>query len=214
MSSYFRFLPSFALVVTASAQLIPPPADEPVALENIVVTASPYARSQADLAQPTSVLAGRQLTLRQAPTLGDLLAGEPGVSSTGFAPGASRPIIRGLGGDRIRILDNGLGTIDASIVSPDHTVSVDPLLIERVEVVRGPASLLYGGAAVGGVVNVITHRIHSGLPDAPVQGRVEARFSSVNEEETSGLVLEGAAGQVAWHLDLFRRRTGDIDIPG
>lgn len=207
-------LATLATVLTARAQTIPPD-DDPVELENVIVSAHPYARSQTDLAQPTSVLQGRQLALHQSNSLGELLAGEPGVSSTYFGPGASRPVIRGLGGDRIRVLDNGTGTIDASVTSPDHAVSIDPLLVERVEVVRGPASLLYGGAAVGGVVNVITHRIHHDVPDALINGRAELRAGSVNDETSGGVVLEGGAGNhFAWHLDGFRRETADIDIPG
>ncbi|OAM90234.1 TonB-dependent receptor [Termitidicoccus mucosus] len=197
----------------------PPPAtggdhDEPVLLENLVVTATPYTRGQADLAQPTGVLAGRRLLLAQNTSLGELLAGETGVASTYFGPGASRPVIRGLGGDRVRVLTNSIGTIDASVTSPDHAVSLDPLLIERVEIVRGPASLLYGGNAVGGVVNVIDHRIHTTLPDEPLNGRVEGRVNSVNDEKSAGAVLEGSAGRFAWHLDGYRRATGDVRIPG
>ncbi len=202
----------------AAAQTLPPAHghrhDEPIALENLVVTASPYGRNQADLAQPTSVLAGRELNLRQAPTLGELLAGQPGVSSTYFGPGASRPVIRGLGGDRLRVLENGLGALDASATSPDHAVSLDPLLIERVEVVRGPSALLYGGNAIGGVVNVITHRIHSALPDRPFQARAEVRAGSADDSLASGMVLDGAAGRVAWHVDGYVRDTGDVAIPG
>lgn len=203
--------------LTVAQSLPSPPGhqhDEPVALENLVVTATPYGRNQADLAQPTSVLAGRELNLRQAPTLGELLAGQPGVSSTYFGPGASRPIIRGLGGDRLRVLENGLGAIDASATSPDHAVSLDPLLIERVEVVRGPSALLYGGNAVGGVVNVITHRIHSALPDRPFQARAEVRAGSADDSLTSGVVLDGAADRIAWHVDGYIRDTGDVAIPG
>jgi iron complex outermembrane receptor protein len=185
-----------------------------VLLENLVVTATPYTRGQADLAQPTGVLAGRRLLLAQNTSLGELLAGETGVASTYFGPGASRPVIRGLGGDRVRVLANSIGTIDASVTSPDHAVSLDPLLVERVEIVRGPASLLYGGNAVGGVVNVIDHRIHTTLPDAPLNGRVEGRVNSVNDEESAGAVLEGRAGRFAWHLDGYRRATGDVRIPG
>jgi len=215
----FRSSTFLLTAALAAAQTLPPAGhthahDEPLALENYVVSASPYARSQTDIAQPTSVLSGRELTLRMAPTLGELLTGQPGVSSSSFGPGASRPVIRGLGGDRIRVLENSLGTTDASIISPDHAVSLDPLLIERVEVVRGPAALLYGGNAVGGVVNVITHRIHTSLPDAPVQGRAELRGGTADKEESAGLVLEGAAGNVAWHADYYRRRTSDVKIPG
>lgn len=188
--------------------------DEPVALEHLVVSASPYARSQSDLAQPTTVVAGRELLLHSAASLGDLLAGQPGVSSTSFGPGASRPVIRGLGGDRLRLLTGGVGTFDASVISPDHAVSIDPLLIERVEIIRGPATLLYGGNAVGGVVNTIDHRIHTTRPDQPLHLRTEARASSVNDERSAGFVAEGGTRSVAWHLDAYRRYAGDVAIPG
>lgn len=216
MHTPFRF--SLLSLLTASAlcaQGTPPPVnEEPVALEDLVVTAHPYARDQFDLAQPTNVLAGTRLALRQAASLGELLGGETGVSSTYFGPGASRPVIRGLGGDRVRVLENSTGTLDASVTSPDHAVSLDPLLIERVEVVRGPATLLYGNAAIGGVVNVITHRIHPVSPESALNGRFESRFSSVNDEFAAGTVLEGGTGLVAWHFDAYQRESEDVRIPG
>lgn len=187
---------------------------ETVQLSDLIVTGSPYARQQTDIAQPTSVLAGRDLLHHQSNSLGELLAGQPGISSTYFGPGASRPIIRGLGGDRVRMLENGIGTVDASVISPDHAVSLDPVLIERVEVVRGPATLLYGGNAVGGVVNVIDHRIHTTRPGAPFNGRIEARASSGNDEQSGGAVFEGGSGAFAWHLDGYRRAAGNVGIPG
>ncbi len=209
-----------AFIATLSAAALcaqgTPPAtgEEPVSLEHLVITAHPYGRSQAEIAQPTNVLTGTALSLRQSSSLGDLLSGEPGVSASAFGPGASRPIIRGQGGDRVRVLENSTSTIDASVTSPDHAVALDPLLIERVEVVRGPATLLYGNSAVAGVVNVITHRIHATAPEAAVNGRFESRLSSVNNERTVGLVLEGGKGSLAWHADAYRRETGDVEIPG
>jgi iron complex outermembrane receptor protein len=188
--------------------------DHPVHLESFTVTASPYARQQAELAQPTSILAGRELLLNQSNSLGELLSGQPGVSSTYFGPGASRPVIRGLGGDRIRMLTDGAGTLDASVISPDHAVSLDPLLIERVEVLRGPSTLLYGGNAIGGVVNVIDHRIHTTRPAEPFNARLEARFASGSDEESGGAVLEGGTGPWAWHVDAYRRNAGNVSIPG
>ena len=219
MHSFRTSTSLFLTTVLAAAQTpSPPPSDHkhehPVHLESFIVTASPYARQQADLAQPTSVLAGRELLLNQSSSLGELLSSQPGVSSTYFGPGASRPVIRGLGGDRIRMLTDGVGTIDASSVSPDHAVSIDPLLIERVEVVRGPATLLYGGSAVGGVVNVIDHRIHSTRPTDPFNARIEARTSSVNDEKSGGAVIEGGTGALAWHVDMYRRIAGNVEIPG
>ncbi len=216
----FRTASLFVLTAALAAAQTPaaPPGrhahDEPVQLENVLVSASPYARHQADLAQPTSVLAGRELLLNQSNSLGELLSGQPGVSSTYFGPGASRPVIRGLGGDRIRLLNSGVGAIDASVVSPDHAVSLDPLLIERVEVVRGPATLLHGGNAVGGVVNVIDHRIHTTRPGEAFNARIEARAASGNDERSGGAVFEGGQGAFAWHVDAYRRTAGDVEIPG
>jgi len=185
----------------------------PLALERVVVSTSPLARPLGEVSQPVSLLEGRRLAQQQSTTLGELLSGEPGVASTYFGPGASRPIVRGIGGDRLKVLENHIGTIDAAATSPDHAVSLDPLLVERVEIVRGPAALLYGGSAVGGVVNVITGRIPSELPTAPVAGRVEVRTHSANREESAGAVLEGAAGDFAWHIDGFLRDTKDLKIP-
>ncbi len=201
--------------VALSAQGTPTAAgEEPVALDHFVTTAHPYGRTQAEIAQPTNVLAGSALSLRQASSLGEMLANEPGVASTYFGPGASRPIVRGLGGDRLRVLDNGMATLDASVTSPDHAVAFDPLLIERVEVVRGPATLMYGNSAVGGVVNAITHRIHATSPGSAANGRVETRYNSVNDERSAGLVLEGGLASLAWHIDAYARETNDVRIPG
>jgi iron complex outermembrane receptor protein len=206
-----------AFATLAPAQTVPPAAagaeDGHLHLDNFVVTASPLARAADEISAPTSVLAADALARRQQGTLGETLAGLPGVDSTYFGPGASRPVIRGLGGDRIRVLTGGIGTLDASVVSPDHAVSLDPLLIERVEVVRGPAALLYGGGAIGGVVNVIDGRIPETLPAGPVTGRFEVRGDTVADERTAAGVLAGAAGKFAWRLDGFRRETRDIDIP-
>ena len=123
------------------------------------MTAQSGARALSDVAQPVTVLTGEELASRTAPTLGETLASQPGVSSTYFGPGASRPVIRGLGGDRIRVLEHGVGAGDASSTSPDHAVSIEPVAAETIEVVRGPATLLYGSSAVGGVVNVLDGRI-------------------------------------------------------
>ncbi len=203
-------------VTLAGAQTAQPPAPahaEPVTLENFVVSASPFARAQDEIAAPTSVLAGQRLLLQRAGSLGETLAGEPGISSTWFGPGASRPVIRGLGGDRIRVLQGGIGTLDASVISPDHAVSLDPLLIDRIEIVRGPATLLYGGSAIGGVVNVIDARIPEEAPASALGGRLETRLGSAAEERAAAGVLTGKAGAFAWRLDGFTRQTDDIRIP-
>lgn len=198
----------------------PAPAHEsPLRLDNIVVTATPFASSQADLAQAATVLSGPALQERQQASLGETLANEPGMSSTYFGPGASRPLIRGMGADRVRLLQNGSATLDASTASPDHAVSIEPFLVKRIEVVRGPASLLYGSSAVGGVINVISHRIEDELPTAPMSGEVMLRHDSASQEWTRGAVADTTLFQrgklaLVLHLDGYRRDTADLGIPG
>ncbi|MBI5380431.1 MAG: TonB-dependent receptor [Opitutae bacterium] len=225
-SFYFRF----SLLSLCVAGLVrghetagqPPGAnapEPPVKLEHFVVTASPFKRDQAELMQATTALVGSALDLKRQLTLGDTLAAEPGMSATSFGPGASRPLIRGLGGDRIRLLENGVGTGDASSASPDHAVSVEPFLAERIEVVRGPASLLYGSAAVGGVVNVITHRIESQLPERRVAGELELGYDGASDGWSRGgfadmALLRGADQALVLHLDGARREAGELRIPG
>jgi iron complex outermembrane receptor protein len=160
------------------------------------------------------VLTAEQLAHDLQPTLGETLGKEPGVSSTFFGMGASRPVIRGLGGDRIRVLESGVGVGDASSTSPDHAVSVDPAVAERIEVLRGPATLLYGSSAVGGVVNVIDDRIPESLPGQKITGTVELRGGSVADGRGGVASLSGGAGKVAWHLDYAKNETDDYEIPG
>src|SRR5688572_7613202 len=190
-----------------------------VTLDQFITSATPFPRNQVDLAQSTTVLSDQSLWLKQQTTLGETLAAETGMHATSFGPGASRPIIRGLTGDRIRLLENSVGTLDASVASPDHAVSVEPLLIERIEVIRGPASLLYGSNAVGGVVNVITHRIETDLPTESVRGGAEVRGGTAAQEFARGGVIDfaplrRASQAVVFHFDGFRRDTKNLRIPG
>jgi iron complex outermembrane receptor protein len=183
--------------------------------QEIVVTAGPDERQAVEVAQPVSVLSGTQLSERLQPTLGETLAREPGVSSTYFGPGASRPVIRGLGGDRIRVLENGIGVGDASSTSPDHAVSADPMSAQTIEVLRGPATLLYGSSAIGGVVNLLDQRIPDTLPARAVEGSFAVQGGTVAEELSGSLSAQGRLnGRVAWHLDALKRRTEDYKIPG
>jgi iron complex outermembrane receptor protein len=156
---------------------------------------------------------GQGLTLKRRNTLGETLSDLPGMSSTGYGPAASRPVIRGLDADRIRILQNGSGMLDASSLSFDHAVALDPMMMDRVEVVRGAAALLYGGSAVGGVVNVIDNRIPQD-PVEGVQGRVEMRFGGAERERGGGLSVDAGNGRIMFHADAYTRRSGDLDIRG
>jgi len=187
------------------------PANPPAA--DVTVTSSPLGSSLFELAAPASVMEGPALRMRAAGTLGETINNMPGVSSTYFGPNASRPVIRGLDGDRIRILQNGIGTQDASSLSFDHATAVEPITLERIEVVRGPAALMYGGNAVGGVVNVIDKRIPTG-PISGFGGSVEARAGGAERESAGAVSLDGGNGQLAMHADYYGRRTGNLRIPG
>jgi iron complex outermembrane recepter protein len=176
----------------------------------VVITGNPLRSSTVDT--PASVLTGPELLLRRGSTLGDTLAGTPGVAQSHFGPNASRPIIRGQDGDRIRILGNSGAGLDASSLSADHAVPIDPLAIERIEVLRGPAALLYGGSAAGGVVNVIDNRIPQRAV-GPLQAVTELRLGGAARERGGAAVLELDAAGLAWHVDGFTRRTSALEVP-
>ena len=121
---------------------------------------------------------------------------------------------RGLGGPRVRILEDGLATADTSTQSDDHAVTVDPMLIDQIEILRGPATLLYGSSASAGVVNIIDGRIPEQFAEEPLSGRFEIRGDNVADERSGVLRLDGGAGNIAWHLDGSWRDADDYRIPG
>lgn len=179
----------------------------------IIVTASPLSRSIDEAITGQSILAGDALEDRLAATIGETLKLEPGLSSTAFGAGASRPIIRGQGGDRVRVLTNGIGSIDASSASPDHAVAVEPAQAERIEVLRGAALLRYGSSGAGGVVNVIDGRIPNSVPDGTdVTVRVGA--SSVDNGANGAVSLDQSIGNgFVIHADGAFRNADDYRIP-
>ncbi len=194
-------------------------ADEPANKDEIIVTASPIERAQLETIVATSVISGEELERSLENTIGETLRRIPGVSTTYFGPGASRPIIRGLGGDRISVLDSGIGSIDASQTSPDHAVAVEPATAQRIEIVRGPGTLLYGSSAAGGVVNVFSGRIPSEVPENGVTGSLRIGGSTVDDgvEAAGGFdveVLKLDQGSIVFHGDGFYRNADDINIPG
>jgi iron complex outermembrane recepter protein len=199
--------------LTVWAQNSPPDGATPT-LKEVVITGNPLNAN--DLVQPTVQYSGMGLALRSQTTLGETLNTTPGVSSTYFGPNASRPIIRGLDGDRIRILGNGSANMDVSGLSYDHAVAMDPLSVERIEVLRGPGALLYGGNAVGGVVNVIDNRIpREAMFDAKggITGKANVGLSSANRGKDGSFLLEGGTDRYALHADGFKRKTKNLRVP-
>ncbi len=214
VSSRLSIVLALALQGTTYAQQSTPtkPAEE-VVMDEVLVSA-PLERPLHEQAMAASILAGEQLNLAIEPTLGQTLARMPGVSSSYFGPAASRPIIRGLEGDRVRVLQNGLNTLDASGTSPDHALSFEPSNLKSVEVVRGPATLLYGSNAIGGVVNAIDGRIVDEKLDGTLRGALGGRFSSVDNGYQSNFMLEGGWKGLAFHVEGFTRAAEDFRIPG
>lgn len=189
-------------------------AQDNATLAPVVITGNPLGATE--LIAPTEQLSGTELLLRSRPTLGETLQGLPGVSSTYFGPNASRPVIRGMDGDRIRILNNGGASQDLSSLSYDHAVALDPLLIERVEVLRGPGVLQYGGSAVGGVVNVIDGRIHREPmfgEKGGVAGKLDMGYATGNKEQGGAVVLDAGTNRYSLHVDVMSRKTEDVAVP-
>jgi iron complex outermembrane receptor protein len=181
---------------------------------DIIVTAS-IPRDRSDFLAGTSVLQGENLTQAIRPTIGETLDRTPGVSATSFGPNASRPVLRGLQGERVRMLTDGIGSIDVSNTSVDHAVVIDPLLADRVEVLRGPAALLYGSSAIGGVVNVIDKRIPRKVPDEPVHIDALASFASAATERSGATAVDVPLGkQFVVHADGSYLKTDDLRIGG
>ncbi len=178
---------------------------------DIIVTAI-IPRRQGDILSGTSVVTGEELTRTMRSTIGETLARQPGVSATSFGPNASRPILRGFQGERVRILTDGIGSFDVSNTSVDHAVAINPLTADRIEVLRGPAALLYGSSAIGGVVNVIDSRIPRRVPDEPVHiDAITTYGSAANERTGSGEVEVPLGDKLVFHFDGSYSKSGDLD---
>jgi iron complex outermembrane receptor protein len=188
--------------------------DKPETIDTIEVHATPLSGTAEDLARPVEVLSGERLDEAKANSLGETVNKLPGVQASYFGPGVGRPIVRGLDGARVQVLSDGLGSGDVSTVSADHAVSIEPFLANQIEVLKGPATLLYGTGAIGGAVNVIDGRVPERLTDQPLEGRAELRGGSVNDEGTGMLRVDGSTERFAFHVDALHRGTGDFEIPG
>jgi iron complex outermembrane receptor protein len=184
-----------------------------VHMDQIVVT-TPMNDKISSSAKPVNILHDEELRLKAGATIGETLKNELGVHGQSFGPGVGLPVIRGQSGPRVRVLSNGLGANDASQQSPDHGSSSIPLVAKRVEILRGPATLLYGSGAIGGVVNVIDGRIPEEMPDKLLEGSFEQKYNSVSDEHSTVLKLEGGNGNLAYHFDGFYRENNNVRIDG
>jgi iron complex outermembrane receptor protein len=181
--------------------------------QEIVVTG--FTRNRADILSGSSVVSGEELARELRPTIGDTLARQAGVSATSFGPSASRPVLRGFQGDRIRVLTDGIGSLDASSTSVDHAVAINPLTAERIEVLRGPTVLLFGSSAIGGVVNVVDARIPRHIPEEPIHFEGLATYGSAARERSFNAGVDAPiGGGFVMHVDGNYSRTGDLRVGG
>jgi iron complex outermembrane recepter protein len=199
----------FISLSTIAADAAPEHAEE---LETVVVTASPIGDPD-KLATIAGSVDRAQLLRSGAATLADGLAQVAGVTSSGFAAGAGRPVIRGMDANRVRVLEDGIGSFDVSDVGPDHGVPIDPFTAERIEVVRGAATLRYGSQAIGGVVNAISQRVPTRFPDEPFTGEVTGGYNSGADSRDFAAQAGAQTGSLAWHADAYTRHAGDYETP-
>lgn len=186
--------------------------DTSAVLEEIVVVAHPL--SGEGLSQASTVLEGDELARKRGANIGATLAQEPGIHASPFGMAVGRPVIHGLGGPRVRIMEDRIDVLDVSVTSADHAVAVEPFIAERVEVLKGPSTLLYGSGAIGGVVDVHTGRIPHNVPDTAISGGLETRYDDNTDGQSSSLKLNGGGGKFAWHLDATQKDGDDYEIPG
>ena len=189
-------------------------ADGPQALPALTVSAGALNQTPEQMTQPAAVLQGESWFTQRETGLADSLESLPGVRASGFGPGSSRPVIRGLDGARVRVLSDGADVLDASTVSPDHAISADTALIERVEVLKGPATLLYGGGAIGGVVNLIDRRVPTYVPERGFEGEIDLRANTVADERAGSAGLTLGAGAFAMRLEGGKSEADPYRIPG
>ncbi|MCV6613506.1 MAG: TonB-dependent receptor [Cellvibrionaceae bacterium] len=197
--------------LAASAEAEADKNNEPI--EEVLVHGTSLELTKGMAAIPRHVLAGDELARRRQGGLGETLAGIPGVHLDNFGAGASRPVIRGQTLPRIEILSNGSNLFDVSSVSPDHAITADPLLLDGIEVLRGPAAALYGGNALNGAINLIDSKVPRAVPDEGVSGAAEARYGSADEETSIAARLTAGSGNFAFHIEGVDSSREDYDVP-
>jgi len=183
-------------------------------LEEVRVTATPLSRNLVEMSQSATVLSGVKLDRELTNNIGDTLSRIPGLSNASFGQNVGRPVIRGFEGARVGVLNNNMGAADASAVSQDHAVAVEPFLADQVEVLKGPATLLYGSGSIGGVVNVVTHTIPQEIPEQAVNARALIQGDGAADQRLAAGRIDLGSGPFVFHANGFYRRTDDYEIPG
>ncbi|HEY7840385.1 MAG TPA: TonB-dependent receptor [Gammaproteobacteria bacterium] len=182
-------------------------------IPEIIVTADPLSSVDTHYAKPVDVISGEEMKRRDVRNIGELVSREPGVSTSDFGAAVGRPVIRGMSGGRVRVLEDGIGTMDASTISADHAVTSEPLFANQVEIFRGPSTLLYGSGASGGLVNISTDRILDHVPESP-EIRAVFQYDSVADGFTSAGGVSAGKSALALHAEGMFRDTDDYGIPG
>ena len=204
----------FGLSMTSAALAQSPATEDASEIPEIIVQSDPLGGTDEHFSTPTTILHGDQLEQASMRSIGEAVSEIPGVTSSDFGAAVSRPVIRGLGGNRVRVLEDGIGSMDVSTVSGDHAVSTEPIFADQIEIIRGPATLLYGTGESGGIVNVVSNRIKSELPE---RRRIKAytHIDTASEGWLSAFdASTGIGNNFTVTLDGLWRSTGDVDIPG
>ena len=204
------WLPGFA-AAQANQDSAAASGGEANSIEEVVVTAHPL--SGDGLAQPADSLSGEELNWKIAESIGATLAQEPGIHSASFGPAVGRPVIHGLDGARVRIMEDHIDALDVSANSADHAVTIDPFTADSIDILKGTSTLLYGSGAIGGVVDVHTGRIPHRVPER-LTGKLDLRAADNGDGKRGALRLDGGFGSFAWHLDGSVRDSDDFEIPG
>jgi iron complex outermembrane receptor protein len=214
----FLFSPgAFLALLFSLSQLSAERADNTLEVHDLdpfVVNATTVPRSSRDMLNPASVLTGQELDSKRSATIGETLEGQAGIHASAFGAGASRPIIRGFEGPRIRVMESGIGNGDLSADSPDHAAAVEPFFAERIEILRGPSTLLFGSSAIGGVVNVVDRRIPRNRSEDPWSGELLLDYNSSSDGVTGAGFLSGNLDEISVAVSFLKRDLEDYSIPG
>ncbi len=205
-------LSGLALAISPVAYAEKNGAEKNRTIEEVVVRAHPL--SGEGLAQASLTLRGKLLNQKIAPSLGATLESMPGITSSSFGEAVGRPVIRGLSGTRVRVMEDRLSTMDVSVVSGDHATTVEPFIADQIEVLKGPSTLLYGTGAIGGVVDVHTGRIPHPRDEEKLSGKFAADVGDNGDQENFIGRIDGGSNNLLWHIDAFDRQAKDYDIPG